>query len=415
MNELILKVKKAKEASRKTALYTAKTKNNALMAIAEDLLKNKNRIIKKNKIDINIGIKNGLSKALLDRLSLNEKRIKEMADGVKVIEKLKDPLGETIEEFKRPNGLMISKIRVPIGVIGIIYEARPNVTVDAAALCLKTSNAVVLRGSSSAVNSNKIIIEVLKNALRKAGLDQDSIQFIEDTKRETARKLMKLNEYIDLLIPRGGAGLIKNVVKESTIPVLETGVGNCHLYIDEYADVKKALKITINAKVQRPSVCNAIETLLIHKNIARKFVPPAFKLLKENGVEIRGCSRILKLDPSVKKAKESDWKEEYLDLILAVKIVRDVKEAVGHIYQYGTKHTEGIVTENKKNKEYFINNVDAAAIMVNASTRFTDGGQFGFGAEMGISTQKLHARGPIGLKELTSYKYIVWGNGQVRE
>jgi glutamate-5-semialdehyde dehydrogenase len=381
----------------------------------QELLKNKDIIIQKNKIDIEKGIKKGLSKALLDRLSLNEKRIIEMADGLKAIEKLKDPLGEVIEKFRRPNGLIISKIRVPIGVIGIIYEARPNVTLDAAALCLKTSNAVILRGSSSAINSNKIIVKVLQNALKKAGINKNAIHLIYSTDRKTAARFMKMNKYIDLLIPRGGAGLIKYVIKESTIPVLETGVGNCHLYIDEYADIKKALDITINAKTQRPSVCNAIETLLIHKNVARKFIPMVFKELKNKGVEIRGCIKTKKIDKTIKITKESDWHEEYLDLKLAVKIVDNIKEAVDHIYKYGTKHTEGIVTNNKNHAEYFINNIDAAAIMINASTRFTDGGQFGYGAEMGISTQKLHARGPVGLKELTSYKYIVLGNGQIRK
>ena len=415
MNELIEKAIASKEASRELALYSSVQKNKALKIMNQELLKNKDIIIQKNKIDIEKGIKKGLSKALLDRLSLNEKRIIEMADGLKAIEKLKDPLGEVIEKFRRPNGLIISKIRVPIGVIGIIYEARPNVTLDAAALCLKTSNAVILRGSSSAINSNKIIVKVLQNALKKAGINKNAIHLIYSTDRKTAARFMKMNKYIDLLIPRGGAGLIKYVIKESTIPVLETGVGNCHLYIDEYADIKKALDITINAKTQRPSVCNAIETLLIHKNVARKFIPMVFKELKNKGVEIRGCIKTKKIDKTIKITKESDWHEEYLDLKLAVKIVDNIKEAVDHIYKYGTKHTEGIVTNNKNHAEYFINNIDAAAIMINASTRFTDGGQFGYGAEMGISTQKLHARGPVGLKELTSYKYIVLGNGQIRK
>ena len=414
MSELVTKAKKAKEASRKLCLLGTNDKNKALNCMANELIKQKRSIIKQNNIDLKNGKKFGLSKALLDRLALNDKRLKCMAQGLIDIKKLQDPVGEIIEVFGRPNGLVITKVRVPIGVIGIIYEARPNVTADAVGLCIKASNAVILRGSSSAINSNKIIVNTLKNALSKTKLPQDAIQLIEDTRRKTAQDLMKMNQYLDLLIPRGGAGLIQSVVRESTIPVLETGVGNCHLYIDEEADIKKAVKLTMNAKIQRPSVCNAIETLLIHEKVAKKFIPIVFKELKSKGVEIRGCQKTIRIDPTVKKAKESDWHEEYLDMILAVKIMKNLKEAIEHIYKYGTKHTEGIVTKSKKNAKEFIKNIDAAAIMVNASTRFTDGGQFGFGAEMGISTQKLHARGPVGLRELTSYKYVVRGTGQIR-
>jgi glutamate-5-semialdehyde dehydrogenase len=382
--------------------------------MAEALIAAQADILAANEKDIERGRAKGMSIALLDRLELNEKRILGMADGLKQVKELPDPVGEAIEDWTRPNGLHIKKIRVPFGVIAMIYESRPNVTSDAAGLCFKAGSAVVLRGGSDALESNKAIVKALKQALESCSLPADAIQLIEDTDRAVIGELLKLRDSIDLVIPRGGAGLIQYVVQHSLIPSIETGVGNCHIYVDTHADLQKALKITINAKVQRPSVCNAAETLLVHQSIASDFIPLVANLLQESGVELRGCEQTLKFIKTAKPATEDDWSAEYLDLIMAVKVVKDVDEAIAHIRRYGSKHTEAIITEDKAIAEKFCREVDASTVIINASTRFTDGGEFGFGAEIGISTQKMHARGPMGLREITSYKYIVEGNGQVR-
>lgn len=411
---LIEKATISKDAARKLAYVDTNLKNFALNKMADALLENKEAIKEANSIDIKNGEEKGLSKSLLDRLLLNDARIEDMAKGLREVATLEDPIGESLRMWKTPNNLQISQVRVPLGVIGMIYEARPNVTVDAAALCLKSGNACILRGGSEAINSNKIIASVISTAAIEAGLPEGSITLIDVTSREVATAMMKLNGYIDVLIPRGGAGLIKSVVENSTVPVIETGVGNCHVFVDESGKLDDAKKIIINAKTQRPGVCNAIETILIHENIADKFLPELAKDLKELGVELRGCEKTKKL-VDCPLATETDYSIEFLDLILAVKIVKDVDEAIDHIYKYGTKHSESIITENYTNSQKFLTEVDAAAVYVNASTRFTDGSQFGFGAEIGISTQKLHTRGPMGLKELTSTKYIVYGNGQIRK
>lgn len=415
MNELELKGKKAKKASYFLASISSEEKDNALKNISKKLIEKKEEIIKANKIDIDSAIKNGISKTMLDRLSLDESRIKSMAQGVLDIVSLKDPVGEVTSMFKRPNGLKIGVQRVPLGVIGIIYEARPNVTVDAAALCLKSGNAVILRGGKEAINSNLKIVEIMNEALKEYNFEDGAVSILEDTSRETAKEFMRLNEYLDVLIPRGGAGLIKSVVENATVPVIETGTGNCHIYIDSECDINMGIDIIVNAKTSRPSVCNAAESLLVHEKIAEKFLPLAIRALKEKGVEIRGCKKTREiLRNNIKQATEEDYKTEFLDYILSVKVVKDIDEAIEHINKYGTKHSEAIVTTNYFNSEKFLQRVDAAAVYVNASTRFTDGGEFGFGAEIGISTQKLHARGPMGLKELTTNKYIIYGNGQIR-
>ena len=404
----------AKEASYDLGIASTTEKNNALELMAKALLNNKEEIINENKKDLDVAIEKGTSKAMLDRLALNEERIEGMANGLRELIALDDPVGEVIEMWKRPNGLQIGKQRVAMGVIGIIYEARPNVTCDAAGLCLKTGNAVILRGGSEAINSNKAIVNILAKAVKEAGLPENSIQLVEDTSRETATKMMKLNEYIDVLIPRGGAGLIQAVVKNATVPVIETGVGNCHIYVDEVCDFEMAKNIIVNAKTSRPAVCNAAEKMLINEKIAYDFLPLVVKALREYDVEIIGDENVQKIINDVKAATEEDWGKEYLDYIIGAKIVKDVNEAITHINKYGSGHSEAIVTESYKNSQKFLNKVNAAAVYVNASTRFTDGGEFGFGAEIGISTQKLHARGPMGLKELTTIKYIIYGNGQIR-
>ena len=414
MSELELMGQKAKGASYDLGVATVGEKNDALMCMAEELLVSKDSIIEANKIDLKNAKEKGISDAMLDRLLLNEDRINAMADGLKDIVKLQDPVGEVIAMWERPNGLQIGQKRVPIGVIGIIYEARPNVTCDAAGLCLKTGNAVILRGGSDAINSNKAIVSALIKGIEKAGLPKYSVQLVEDTSRETATEMMKMNEYIDVLIPRGGAGLIQSVVKNATVPVIETGTGNCHIYIDENCDFNMAKNIVVNAKASRPSVCNAAEKLLVNEKIAEEFLPIVVKALRENGVVLRGDEKSQAIINDIEKANTDDWGKEYLDYIMAVKIVKDVDEAISHINKYGTGHSEAIVTESYKNSQKFLQRVDAAAVYINASTRFTDGGEFGFGAEIGISTQKLHARGPMGLKELTTTKYIIYGNGQVR-
>lgn len=414
MNELIVKGKKSKEVSFILGNLSTSEKNKGLEKMAEFLVNNKDEIIKSNKIDLQIAIEKGTSKSMLDRLTLNEDRIEGMANGLRQVANLPDPVGEVLGMWTRPNGLQIGQKRVPLGVIGIIYEARPNVTSDAAGLCFKAGNAVILRGGSEAINSNKAIVKILRAGLKSVNLPEDSIQLIEDTSREVATEMMKLKDYIDVLIPRGGAGLIQAVVKNATVPVIETGTGNCHIYVDEYADLKMAKDIVLNAKTSRPSVCNAAEKLLVHENIAKEFMPIILKALKEKDVEVRGDESSILYDSSIIKAKDEEWYNEYLDYIIGVKIVKSIDEAINIINHFGSGHSEAIVTNDYANSQKFMQKVDAAAVYVNASTRFTDGEEFGFGAEIGISTQKLHARGPMGLKELTTIKYIIYGNGQIR-
>ena len=414
MSSLISMGQKAKEASYELGVASPGQKNEALTFMAEELIKAKEEIIKANEIDRQNAIKKGITDALLDRLSLDDSRIEAMAQGLLDIVKLQDPVGEVTNMWQMPNGLQIGQKRVPIGVLGIIYESRPNVTSDAAGLCLKSGNAVILRGASDAINSNKAVAKALVAGIKRSGLPQDCVQLLEDTSRETAREMMRLNNYIDVLIPRGGAGLIKSVVQNATVPVIETGTGNCHIFVDETADLEMAKAIVLNAKVQRPGVCNAAEKLLVHESIANEFLPTIVKALRENGVEVRGCDKAQAIVDDIKVIEEPEWHQEYLDLIIAVKVVKDVDEAIKHINKYNTGHSESIVTESYKNSQKFLQRVDAAAVYVNASTRFTDGGEFGFGGEIGISTQKLHARGPMGLKELTTIKYIIYGNGQIR-
>ena len=414
MSSLISMGQKAKEASYELGIASAGQKNQALTFMAEELVKAKDEIIKANEIDRQNAIKKGITEALLDRLSLDDSRIEAMAQGLLDIVKLQDPVGEVTNMWQMPNGLEKEKKRVPIGVLGIIYESRPNVTSDAAGLCLKSGNAVILRGASDAINSNKAVAKALVEGIKRSGLPQDCVQLLEDTSRETATEMMRLNDYIDVLIPRGGAGLIKSVVQNATVPVIETGTGNCHIFVDETADLEMAKAIVLNAKVQRPGVCNAAEKLLVHEAVANEFLPTIVKALRENDVEVRGCEKAQSIVNDIKVIEEPEWHQEYLDLIIAVKVVKDVDEAIKHINKYNTGHSESIVTESYKNSQKFLQRVDAAAVYVNASTRFTDGGEFGFGGEIGISTQKLHARGPMGLKELTTTKYIIFGDGQIR-
>ena len=414
MSSLISMGQKAKEASYELGVASPGQKNQALTFMAEELIKAKEEIIKANEIDRQNAIKKGITDALLDRLSLDDSRIEAMAQGLLDIVKLQDPVGEVTNMWQMPNGLQIGQKRVPIGVFGIIYESRPNVTSDAAGLCLKSGNAVILRGASDAINSNKAVAKALVEGIKRSGLPQECVQLLEDTSRETATEMMRLNDYIDVLIPRGGAGLVKSVVQNATVPVIETGTGNCHIFVDETADLEMAKAIVLNAKVQRPGVCNAAEKLLVHESIANEFLPTIVKALRENGVEVRGCEKAQAIVNDIKVIEEPEWHQEYLDLIIAVKVVKDVDEAIKHINKYNTGHSESIVTESYKNSQKFLQRVDAAAVYVNASTRFTDGGEFGFGGEIGISTQKLHARGPMGLKELTTSKYIIFGDGQTR-
>lgn len=413
--ELRLKGQLAKKAAYQLGLMSSQEKDNALEMMARGLESNIPEILEANQIDMENGHTKGLSKAFLDRLLLTEARVKDMAAGLRAIAQLADPVGEVESMWKTGAGFQVGKTRVPLGVIGIIYEARPNVTADAAGLCLKAGNAVILRGSSDAINSNKKIVEALTASFEDTSLPQGAIQLIEDTSREVANQMLKLNQFLDVLIPRGGAGLIKNVVENATVPVIETGVGNCHVYVESDADLEMAKNIIINAKTQRPGVCNAAETLLVHEAIADKFLLVAGPALQDLGVELRGCEKTQSLLRGVKEATEEDYQTEFADLILAIKVVQNLEEALEHIHQYGTGHSEAIVTQDYKKSRIFLQAVDAAAVFVNVSTRFTDGFQFGFGAEMGISTQKLHARGPMGLKELTSYKYIIMGDGQIRK
>lgn len=410
--ELGLKAKNAEPA-----IVSASTlqKNNALSAISKALIENKNLIMAENVKDLQKAKENGMSEAMQDRLKLDEKRIEGMAKGVDELIALNDPIGHIIDGFTRPNGLRISKVRVPLGVIGIIFESRPNVTVDAAALCLKAGNAVILKGGKEAINSNKCLGNIMRKAIEETGLPADIIQVVENTSRETTNELMKLNKYLDVLIPRGSAGLIQAVVNNATVPVIETGTGNCHVYVDSSADLDMAVNITDNGKTQRPSVCNAVESLLVHKDCAEKFLPMIAERFKSHNVKIYGCDRTIEiLGNSVEKATDNEYATEFLDYVISVKVVDSIDEAIAHIRKFGTKHSECIVTESLENAEKFQKEVDAAAVYVNASTRFTDGGEFGFGAEIGISTQKLHARGPMGLTELTTFKYLVNGNGQIR-
>ena len=406
---------KAKAAE--TAIASAGTmlKNKALAAISKALIKNQELIMAENAKDIAAAKTNGMSEAMQDRLKLDEKRIAGMAKGVDELIALNDPIGEVIEGFVRPNGLRITKTRVPLGVIGIIFESRPNVTVDAAALCLKTGNAVILKGGKEAINSNICLGSIMRNAVAEAGLPADVIQVVESTSRETTNELMKLNQYIDVLIPRGSGRLIQAVVNTATVPVIETGTGNCHVYVDSSADAEMAVDIVDNGKTQRPSVCNAVESLLIHKDCAEKILPMIAERLDKHNVKFYGCSRTAEiLGNRVENATDEEYATEFLDYVISVKVVEDIDEAIAHIGRFGTKHSECIVTKSLENAEKFQKMVDAAAVYVNASTRFTDGGEFGFGAEIGISTQKLHARGPMGLKELTTVKYLINGNGQIR-
>jgi glutamate-5-semialdehyde dehydrogenase len=405
--------KQAKEASYVLSNASTAVKDKALAMMAKALEEMKGEIINANQRDLENAREKGMKDAMLERLMLNDKRIDGMIKGLLDLIELPDPVGSG-SIIKRPNGLTLLKQRVPLGVVGIIYESRPNVTSDAAGLCIKSGNAVILRGGSEAINSNMAIVNALRKGLEEADLPVSCIQLIEDTSRERIQELFKMRDYVDVLIPRGGAGLIKNVVENSQIPVIETGVGNCHLYIDETADLEMAKNILINAKTNRPSVCNAAETLLVHEKIAADFLPGALDELKELGVEIRACERTLNIYPDAKSATEEDWSTEYLDLILAVKIVDSIEEAIAHINRYGTSHSEAIVTKDYERANQFLARVDAACVYVNASTRFTDGGEFGMGAEIGISTQKLHARGPMGLEELTTVKYLIMGSGQIR-
>lgn len=394
-------------------LSTAK-KNEVLRAVAAKLVEDQADIIAANEKDMEKGRKNGMPSGLLDRLMINEARIAGMAEGLNQIADLDDPIGEVPGMKRRPNGLLIGQQVVPLGVIGIIYEARPNVTADAFGLCFKTGNVVVLKGGSDAINSNIAIVKVIRCVLKEMGVAEDAVQLIEDTSRETTTAFMKLSEYIDVLIPRGGAGLIKAVVNNSTIPVIETGTGNCHIYIDESADMDMALNIVFNAKTQRIGVCNACESLVVHEKVMGKFLPALETRLKQKSVELRGDAKACSILPDITRATDEDWGKEYLDYILSIKTVSNIDEAIAHINKYNTKHSEAIITKDYDNAQKFLKEVDAAAVYVNASTRFTDGFEFGFGAEIGISTQKLHARGPMGLKALTTTKYIIYGNGQCR-
>ena len=404
---------KAVQAKYEVQKLSEKEKNRALLTIAESLVTETDRILAANEKDLARAEEKGMKAGLIDRLRLTEERIKGMAEGIEKVTQLPDPVGELLETIHRPNGLVIEKRRVPLGVVGIIYESRPNVTADAFSLCFKSGNAVILKGGSDALYSNKAIVSVIREGLEKSGVTEDAISFIDATDRAVTMEFMKMKEYVDVLIPRGGAGLIRSVVENSTIPVIETGTGNCHIYIDEDADLAKAIPIIINAKTQRLGVCNACESLVVHEKIREKLLPDLAKALSEKSVEIRGDEKIGEVINCV-PATEEDYGTEYLDAIISMKTVKNVDEAIAHINKYNTKHSEAIITENREHAEKFLNEVDVACVYVNASTRFTDGFEFGFGAEIGISTQKLHARGPMGLRELTSYKYRITGNGQIR-
>ena len=406
--------KSAAQAKYEAAVLSDEKKNEALFKIAEALEKNCAYILSENKKDIEAGRENAMPEAMIDRLSLSEERIAGMAQGVRDIAKLGDPVGEVLNTVERPNGLVIKKVRVPMGVIGIIFESRPNVTSDAAAICLKAGSAVILRGGKDAINSNTAIVKVMRQALKDCALNENLICFVEDTSRESSGELMRLKKYVDLLIPRGGAGLINNVLENAKVPVIQTGTGNCHAYVDKYADFNMALDIIFNAKTSRVSVCNALESVVIHKDIAGEFLPLMVKKLSEKNVEIVGDDTARAASEKIRGASEEDYYTEFLDYKLSVKTVSDVKEAIEWINEHSTMHSEVIITESRENASLFLTQVDSSSVYHNASTRFTDGGEFGLGAEIGISTQKLHARGPMGIEEITSYKYVIYGNGQVR-
>ena len=414
MSEVLEIGRRAKAASRGLVGVSTAVKDRALLAMADAVEANADAILDANTEDLERAEADGITGALIDRLTLTPDRISGMAAGLRDVTGLKDPVGEIIEGWTLPNGVRITKIRVPLGVVGIIYEARPNVTVDAAGLCIKSGNACILRGSRTAISSNTVLARLLDDAGTKAGLPRDAVQLIPSTDRESAKELMRMREYVDVLIPRGGADLIRTVVEESMVPVIETGVGNCHVYVDERADLGKALPILINSKTQRPGVCNAAETLLVHRAAADAFLPKAIAALLDAGVELRGDDAARSYSDKVKPATEDDWHAEYLDMIMAVKVVDSLDDAIEHVNAYGTNHTDAIVTEDYSAARRFEQQVDSACVMVNASTRFADGGEFGFGAEIGISNQKLHARGPMALQEMTAYKYLVEGEGQVR-
>lgn len=407
--------KVAKETSRKMALLSSDEKNAALLTMAELLGKSGDEIEKANQEDLKAGEEAGLSSALLDRLRITPKRLEEMVEGLRQVASLEDPVGKVIDERRRPNGLLITRVRVPLGVIGIIYESRPNVTVDAAGLCLKSGNSVILRGGKEAIHSNRALASILQKAVENTPFPAAAIQVVGVTDREVVNELLKLDKYIDVIIPRGGESLIRAVAENSTIPVIKHYKGVCHIYVAASARLEMALKIVDNAKTQRPGVCNAVETLLVDEAIAESFLPPLFERLSSKEVEFRGCPRTRKILPGIGAATEEDWYAEYLDLILAVRVIDGVSEAIEHISKYGSNHSDAIITENEEEAKLFTRRVDSAAVFVNASTRFTDGAQFGLGAEIGISTDKLHARGPMGLEELTTYKWVVRGNGQIRE
>ena len=414
MTDLIAMGEAARKAARILNRLGVSEKNRGLAAAADALISGEAFLMAENAKDMEAGRKKGMSQGLLDRLLLTHERIEGMADGLRQIIALEDPVGEVISMKKRPNGLLIGKKRVPFGVIGIIYESRPNVTADAFGLCFKTGNAVILKGGSDAIHSNMAIASVIRSALKETGVPEDAIQLIGDTSRETAAAMMKMNGYIDVLIPRGGAGLIRTVVENSTVPVIETGTGNCHVFVDESADLDMALNIIINAKTQRVGVCNACESIVLHKSVVEPFTAKLAEALKEKHVEMRGDEDVRRYSSDILPAAEEDWGTEYLDYIVSIRTVADIDEAIEHINQYNTGHSEAIVTKDYANAQKFLDEIDAAAVYVNASTRFTDGGEFGFGAEIGISTQKLHARGPMGLAELTTTKYIIYGDGQIR-
>lgn len=411
---LIKLCENAKKASKDIVKLTTNEKNKILNEVARALITNAEDIINANLKDMENAKANNMPESLLDRLLLDKSRIEGMAEGLNKVALLEDPVGEVTEMTKRPNGMVIGKKRVPMGVIGIIYEARPNVTSDAFALCFKTSNIVILKGGSDSINSNIAIVRVIRKVLADNDYNQDFVQLIESTDRETTKEFMKMNKYVDLLIPRGSAGLITATLKNSTIPVIETGTGNCHIFVDESADIKMATDILINAKTQRIGVCNACESLVVHKNIANEFLPQAVAALREKNVEVRGDERVLAICNDVIPATKEDFYTEYLDYIISIKIVDSIDEAIAHINEHNTKHSESIITKDYDNSNKFLEEIDAACVYVNASTRFTDGFEFGFGAEIGISTQKLHARGPMGLRELCTSKYIIYGNGQIR-
>jgi glutamate-5-semialdehyde dehydrogenase len=414
-NDIIRLAQQAKQAAKKLANLSTTIKNNALHYMADEIEAQKERILQENEKDLAYARSKGLSSAMIDRLFLNDKRIKAMADGLREVALLPDPVGEVVEMWRRPNGLEIGKVRVPLGVIGVIYESRPNVTVDTAGLCLKAGNAVILRGGSEAFHSNMSLASILTEAAQKVGVPEYAIQMVKTTDRQAIYEMLKLDKYIDVVIPRGGEELIRTVTENSTIPVIKHDKGLCHVYVDNDADLKMAEEIAYNAKVQRPGVCNAMETLLVHQDIAEKFLPAMIQRYKQAGVEVRGCEQTRAIVPDIIPATEADWDTEYLDLIVSIKVVTGIDEAIEHITKHGSMLSEAIVTENYTKARRFLWEVDAASVYVNASTRFTDGNQFGLGAEIGISTQKLHARGPVGLRELTSTKYIIYGSGQLRE